>query len=57
MIGGHLNLSTWAAEAGGSLSFKASFVFIGVLGQPGLHSETLSKTNKQTNTTIILLYL
>lgn len=44
------NLSTWAAETGAEIfmNFKASLVFIEVQGQPGLHSETLSKTNKQT---------
>lgn len=40
------NLNTWAAEADGSFEFQGQPVFIGVPGQPGLHTKTLSKTNK-----------
>jgi hypothetical protein len=44
------NPSTWEAEAGGFLSLRPTWSTEWVLGQPGLHRETLSwKTNKQTN--------
>jgi hypothetical protein len=42
--------SALEAEAGGSLSSRPAWSTEWVLGQPGLHRETLSqKTNKQTN--------
>jgi hypothetical protein len=43
------NPSPWEAEAGGFLSLRASWSTEGVLGQPGLHRETLSRKNKKQN--------
>jgi hypothetical protein len=43
------NPSTWEAEAGGFLSSRSVWSTEWVPGQPGLHRETLSQTNKQTN--------
>jgi hypothetical protein len=43
------NPSTREAEAGGFLSSRPAWFTEGVLGQPGLHRETLSrKTKRQT---------
>jgi hypothetical protein len=39
------NPCTWEAETGGFLSSRPAWS----TGQPGLHRETLSQTNKQTN--------
>jgi hypothetical protein len=47
------NLSTWEAEAGGSLSSRPAWSTKWVPRQPGLHRETLfhnKQTNKQTET-------
>ena len=43
------NPSTWEAEAGESLSKKPTWCTAQVLGQSGLHWETLSRKTKQTN--------
>lgn len=40
------NTNTWEEEANGSLKFNASLVYIGVPGQLGIHSETLSQKPK-----------
>jgi hypothetical protein len=37
------NLSTWEAEAGRFLSLRPAWSIEWVLGQPGLHRETLSQ--------------
>jgi hypothetical protein len=41
--------STRQAEAGGFLSSRPAWSTKSVPGQPGLHRETLSRKNKQTN--------
>jgi hypothetical protein len=43
------NPSTWEVEAGGFLSSRPAWSTEWVPGQPGLHIETLSRKNKQTN--------
>jgi hypothetical protein len=43
------NPSTREAEAGGFLSSKPAWSTEQVSGQPGLHRETLSQKQKQTN--------
>jgi hypothetical protein len=43
------NPSTWEAEAGRFLSSRLAWSIEWVPGQPGLHRETLSWKNKQTN--------
>ena len=48
MVAHTFSLSTQGAEAGRSLSLKPVWSTAIVLGQPGLHKETLSQ-NKQTN--------
>jgi hypothetical protein len=40
-------IHTWEAEAGRSLSSRPAWSIEGVLGQPGLHRETLSQKTKQ----------
>jgi hypothetical protein len=40
------NPSTWKAEAGGFLSSRPAWSTERVLGQPGLHRETLSRETK-----------
>jgi hypothetical protein len=47
MVAHAFNPSTWKAEAGGFLSLRPAWSTEQVLGQPGLHRETLSQ--KQTN--------
>ena len=42
MVVHNFNTSTWETEAGGSLSSRALWSTKQVLGQPGLHRETLS---------------
>ena len=37
------NSSTWEAATGGALSSRSAWSTEQVLGQPGLHSETLSQ--------------
>ena len=44
-----VNPSTLEAEAGGSLCLRPVWSTERVPGQPGLHRETLSPENKQTN--------
>jgi hypothetical protein len=41
------NSGTWEAEAGGSLSSRPTWSTEQILGQPGLHRETLSQKTKQ----------
>jgi hypothetical protein len=49
-VGHTFNPSTWEAEAGGFLSLRPAWSTQWVLGQPGLHRETLSlKKNKNKN--------
>jgi hypothetical protein len=43
------NPSIWEAEVGGFLSSSPAWSTELVPGQPGLHRETLSRKNKQTN--------
>ena len=42
------NPSAWKAEAGGSQGSRPAWSTEQVLGQPGLHRETLSQNKKQT---------
>jgi hypothetical protein len=42
------NSSTWEAEAGGFLSLRPAWSTEWVLGQPGLHRETLSRKTNPT---------
>jgi hypothetical protein len=57
------NPSTWEAEAGRFLSLRPAWSTKWVLGQPGLHRETLSRKNpnqtkqtkKEHNSTLICL--
>jgi hypothetical protein len=44
------NPSTWEAEAGGFLSSRPAWSTEWVLGQPGLHRETLSRKTKPNQT-------
>lgn len=48
------NLSTWEGEAGGSLSSRPPSSTERVLGQQGLHSETLSYKTKQKRNYIVM---
>jgi hypothetical protein len=59
MIAHTFNPGTQEKEAAGSLSLRPAWSTEGVLGQPGLHRETLSQKNKNKNknTGDILLYL
>jgi hypothetical protein len=41
------NPSTWEAEEGGSLSSRPAWSTEWILGQPGLHRETLSQKEKK----------
>jgi hypothetical protein len=47
MVTHAFNPSTWEAEAGGFLSLKPVWSTEWVIGQPGLHRETLSQKTKQ----------
>jgi hypothetical protein len=45
VVADNIESSTWEAEAGRSLEFEASLIY--VPGQPGLHRETLSRKTKK----------
>jgi hypothetical protein len=49
MVAQAFNPSTREAEAGGFLSSRPAWSTEYVLGQPGLHRETLSQKNKNKN--------
>jgi hypothetical protein len=48
------NFSAWEAEASGFLSSRLAWSTEWVLGQPGLHRETLSRKNKTNKQNLLL---
>jgi hypothetical protein len=51
MVAHAFNPSTWEAEAGRFLSLRPAWSTKWVLGQPGLHRETLSRKQTKQNKT------
>jgi hypothetical protein len=53
-VGTHtFNPSTWEAEAGKFLNLKPAWSTEWVLGQPGLHRETLTKKKKKSKKRVV----